>query len=194
MCGTKLANKAIVPSKLKRYLDSQHFTIQKIYQRHFLCLVDQQAKQTRLMSDCTSISYKGMEASLLVSQLIAQRKQPHTNAESLVVPCCQEIVRSMLGENTAKKIQKIPLSDNTVSQRINDMMVDILEQLEDKLSKSKLFSIQLDESTDIKGKCQLLANIRFIASDSIQESFLFAENSQLAQLKLKYTIQPQNFW
>ena len=53
-----------------------------------------------------------MEASFLVAQLIAQCKQPHTIAESLVAPCCQETVRSMPGENAAKKI---PLSDNTVS-------------------------------------------------------------------------------
>ena len=52
------------------------------------------------MSDYTSISYKSMEASFLVSQVIAQCRQPHTIAESLVVPCCREIVRSMLGENT----------------------------------------------------------------------------------------------
>ena len=85
------------------------------------------------MSDYTSISYKGMEASFLVSQLIAQCKQPHTIAESLVAPCCRETAWSMLGENAAKENQKIPLSDDTVSSRINDMAADILEQLRDKL-------------------------------------------------------------
>ena len=56
----------------------------------------------------------------------------------------------MLDENVAKEIQKIQLSDNTVGRRINDMAADILEQLRCKLLESKLFSIQLDESTDIK--------------------------------------------
>ena len=63
----------------------------------------------------------------------------HTVAENLVVPCCREIVRIMLGENAAKEIQKIPLSDNTVSRRINDMAADILEQLRDKLLESNFF-------------------------------------------------------
>ena len=58
------------------------------------------------------------------------------------------------------------------------MATDILEQLRDKLLESKLFSIQFVESTDIKGKCQLLANVRFIGSDSIQESFQIAFNSK----------------
>ena len=88
VCGTKLANEAMVPSKLKRHLDSQHFTLKEKSTAFFLRLLDQPAKQTRLMSDYTSISYKDMEASFLFSQVIAQCKQPHTIAKSLVAPCC----------------------------------------------------------------------------------------------------------
>ena len=120
-----------------------------------------------------------MEASFLVTQLIAQCKQPHTITETLVAPCCGETVRSMLGENAAKEIQKIPLSDNTVSQRTNDTAADILEQLRDKLLESKLFSIQLDESTHIKGKCQLLADVNLLEVIPYRKVFFFAENFQL---------------
>ena len=129
LCGTKLANEAMVPSKLKKHLDSQHFTLKEKSTAFFSRLLDQHAKQMRLMSNYTSISYKGKEASFHVSQLIAQCKRPHTIADSLVAPCCRETVRSMLGQNAAKEIQKIPLSDNIVSRRINDMAADILEQL-----------------------------------------------------------------
>ena len=80
-----------------------------------------------------------MEASFLDTQPIAQCKQPHTVTESFVASCCRETVWSMLGENYAKEIQKILLSDNTVRRRINDMVADILEQLRDKLLESKLF-------------------------------------------------------
>ena len=111
MGGTKLANEAMVSNKLKRHLDSQHLTLKKST-AFFSRLLDQLARQTQLMNDYTSISYKGMEASFLVAQLIAHCKQPHTIAESLVAPCCQETVRSMPGENAAKEIA---LSDNTVS-------------------------------------------------------------------------------
>ena len=47
------------------------------------------------------------------------------------------------------------------------MASDIQEQLRDKLLESKIFSVQLDESTDITGKCQMLANARFVDSDSV---------------------------
>ena len=174
VCGTKLANEAVVPSKLKRHLVSQHSTLKEKTTTFFTRLLDRHTKQARLMSDYTSMSDKCQEASFVVSQVIAQRKQPHTVAENLVVPCCREIVRIRLGENAAKEIQKIPLSDNTV----NDMAVDIQEQLRDKLFESKFFSLQLDESTDIKGKCQLLTNVRFIGNDSIQESIRFCRELQ----------------
>ena len=131
------------------------------------------------MSDYTSISYNGIEASFLVSQLIAQCMQPYTIAESLVVSCGREILRSMLGENAAKEIQTIPLSDNTVSRLINDMAADILKQLRDKLLESKLFSIYLDESTDIAEKCQLLANVDLLEVIPYRKVFFFAENFQL---------------
>ena len=133
VCGAKLANEAMVPNKLKRHLDRQHFTLKERSMAFFSRLLDQPAKQIQLMSDYTSISYKSMEASFLVSQLIAQCKQPRTIAESLVTPCCGETVLSMLCENSAKEIQKFPLSDNTVSRRINHMAADILEELRDKL-------------------------------------------------------------
>ena len=90
--------------------------------------------------------------------------------------------------------KKIPLSDNTVSRRINDMAADILEQLRDKLLESKLFSIQLDESTDIKGKCQLLANVNLVQVTPYRKVFFFCRELPARQLELKYTIQQKNSW
>ena len=40
--------------------------------------------------------------------------------------------------------------------------------------KSEVFALQLDESMDIQGKAQLLANLRYIENNSIQENFLFS--------------------
>ena len=106
MCGTKLANEAMVPSKLKRHLVSQHSTLKEKTTTFFTRLLDRHTKQARLMSDYTSMSDKCQEASFVVSQVIAQRKQPHTVAENLVVPCCREIVRIMLGKMLQKKFKK----------------------------------------------------------------------------------------
>ena len=78
-----------------------------------------------------------------------------------------------------KKLKKILLSDNTVCRGINDKAADILEQLRDKLLGSKLFSIHLDESTDIKRKCQLLANVNLLEVIPYRKVLFFADNFQL---------------
>ena len=57
------------------------------------------------------------------------------------------------------KKSKNPLSDNSVSRRIDDMSDEILSQLKDSLMKSEVFALPLDESTNIQEKAQLLANI-----------------------------------
>jgi len=98
--------------------------------------------------------------------------QPHTIAEDVILPACKEIVKSMLGDNAEKEISLVPLSNDTVSRRIGDMSSDIQCHVREKLSDSRLFALQLDESTDISKKCQLLSYIRFIDDDSVIEQFL----------------------
>lgn len=50
--------------------------------------------------------------------------QPHTIAEKVMLPACNEIVKRILGENTEKEI-KGPLSNDTISKRIDDIFSDI---------------------------------------------------------------------
>ncbi|GFW22388.1 SCAN domain-containing protein 3 [Trichonephila clavipes] len=48
-------------------------------------------------------------------------KKPHTIAEELILPAAIEIVETMFGDNFAKELQSIPLSNDTVSRRIDDI-------------------------------------------------------------------------
>jgi hypothetical protein len=52
------------------------------------------------------------------------------------------------------------------------MSSDIQKEVAEKLHDGKKFSLQLDESTDISQKCQLLSYIRFLDGDSVVEQFL----------------------
>ena len=90
----------------------------------------------------------------------------HTIAESLILPACRAIVKTMLGEDAEKEINKIPLSNrnSTISRRINEMSNDIQANVTDKL-KNTNFALQVDESTDLSGKARLLAFIRFISDE-----------------------------
>jgi hypothetical protein len=53
----------------------------------------------------------------------------------------------------------IPLSNNTVSRRIDEMGEDVEEQLVNKL-KTKTFSLQIDESTFRDSEAVLMAFVR----------------------------------
>jgi hypothetical protein len=79
----------------------------------------------------------------------------------------------MFDEKTASLIKAIPSSDNTVHRRIQDMAGDIVDQVVEKISKSKQFSIRLDGSTDSAGEAQLLALVRVPDSDDITEHHVF---------------------
>ena len=57
----------------------------------------------------------------------------------------------LLGRNEAKGIDSVPLSDDTVNNRIADIANDILSQLIAQIQDSSCrISFQFDETTDIK--------------------------------------------
>ncbi|GFV95229.1 SCAN domain-containing protein 3 [Trichonephila clavipes] len=87
-------------------------------------------------------------------------KKPYTIDEELILPAAIEIVENMFGDNFAKKLQSIPLSNDTVSRRIDDIAEDVEQQLFGKL-RDKLFSIQLDEATDSNKDAHFIAYVRF---------------------------------
>jgi hypothetical protein len=101
------------------------------------------------------------------------KKKTHIIAEELIIPFSVEIASIMFDEKAASVIKTIPSSDNTVQRRIQDMASEIVDQVAEKIRKSKQFSIQLDESTDIAGEAQVLAFVRVPDSVDIMGHILF---------------------
>ena len=133
------------------------------------------------MRQATTISEKVVKVSYRVAELIAKEKQPHTLAEKVILPACKIIIEEMIGPNAVKDAAKLPLSDNTIARRIEDMSVDIENNILEIVRISVRFALQVNESTDISGHAQLLANVRFIDGDAIRENFYFASNCLLTQ-------------
>jgi len=72
---------------------------------------------------------------------------------------------AVLGQSAASKMKDIRLSNDMVERRISYMTEDTETQLTEKIKKSKLFALQLDESTDIQNNSILLMYVRYIDHD-----------------------------
>jgi hypothetical protein len=68
-----------------------------------------------------TISEKAQEISYLVAELIAQTMKRHTTAESLTMPACKIILTTMTGQEAESETDKVPVFDNTVGRRVDDV-------------------------------------------------------------------------
>nr|XP_047143364.1 protein FAM200A-like [Hydra vulgaris] len=156
ICYKVLGNDSMKPSKLAIHLNKCHPDLQTkdtdFFKRKFESL-----KRCKL--DKTGIIYQTqqniVEASYKVSYIIAQNKKAHTLAEEVILPCTKEIVRLLFGEEAAKKVDNISLSNTTVKRRLTDISSNIKENVINEIKESPYFSIQLDESTDFFNDNQL---------------------------------------
>ncbi|XP_072377271.1 zinc finger MYM-type protein 6-like [Diabrotica undecimpunctata] len=129
-----------------------------------------------LIAKATKKNDKGLLASYKVSFLIAKSGKPHTIGEELILPAVNEIVDTMWGPSQASQVtDAVPLSNNTVSRRIDEMGANVEDVLCNKL-KSREFTVQLDEST-LSDSTALLQYVRFIDDNGeMAEEMLFVRS------------------
>ena len=82
----------------------------------------------------------------------------------------------MLDKTAADKFNAVPLSNDTVSRRVDVMATDTVDQVVAKLTGS--FVLQLNESTDVSGSAQLVGFVRYRDADDIAEHILFCKSMQ----------------
>lgn len=140
---------------------------------YFKCKEEQLTWQSAAFVLQATVPERALRASFLASYHIARAKKPHTIGEDLILPATKDIVREMLGEDAAKKIDAVPLSDNTVQRWIGEMSEDVSAQLLEQVRGSKYFALQLDESTDVANAAELLVYIRFFYQE--KRKYYFAK-------------------
>lgn len=166
------------PNKLKRHFDSKHPSFASRDINYFRSKADA-LKKARL--DTGGKYYKqnaaAVEASYLVALRIARAMKPHTIGEDLLLPAAKDIVRVMIGDEFVTKLNAISLSNDTVRRRLDDMSADILGQVIQEIKSAPLpiFSLQLDESTDVANCSQLLVYVRYIIDGDFKDEFLFCK-------------------
>ena len=112
------------------------------------------------------MSEKAQVTSYEIAELIAVKLKPHNLAVELILPACHKIVKIMIGGSADIDICKIPLSNDTNYARIKDMSQNI-EQNTVKTLEISNFTLQIDKTTDITGKAQLIALVKFIHENDI---------------------------
>ncbi|XP_076803440.1 zinc finger BED domain-containing protein 5-like [Clavelina lepadiformis] len=178
ICNTIMSAESMKPNKMKRHFDAKHPNFAGKDVQYFKNKADC-VQKNRLHSGgkYQQQNVAAIEASYLVALRIAKAKKPHTIAEELLLPATKDIVRVMLGAEYVNKLNTISLSNNTVSRRIDDMSADIMEQVIQEMKSAPLgiFSIQLDESTDVANCSQLLVYVRYIYEGDFKDEFLFCK-------------------
>jgi hypothetical protein len=62
----------------------------------------------------------------------------------------------MIGKEATSEIDKVPVTDNSICRRVDDVSHDV-EDVLCEILKNTDFALQVDESTDTTNKGQLLA-------------------------------------
>ena len=122
-----------------------------------------------------SVNEKALYASYLISLRIAKTGKPHTLGETLILPAIKDTVELFFGDKSKKEIEAIPIFNNTVTRRIDEMSQWVENQVIERVIKSPVFSLQLDESTDVEGLCQRLVFVRYLWNSEPHEHMLLCE-------------------
>ena len=176
MCNTILGNDSLKPSKLKRHKELKHKENTNSVEMFKPKRARYDMRKT-LPALCFRLtSQLLLRASYEVSLIIAKAKTPHTAGEKLIKPSAVKMAQILPGRNEAKRIDSVPLSDDTVNNRIADIANDILSQLIAQIQDSPCrISLHFDETTDIKSINQLEAYVSFVKENAIVNKFLFCQ-------------------
>lgn len=179
LCYDILANEAMKPAKLKRHLETKH----KNYMSKPLAFFERKCDELKSHMRKEATQYfipgenaKATEASFKVSQLIAKTGKPYSIGQTLIKPSAKIMANIMLGDKASNELDKISLSNDTVQRRIVAMAENVQNQLIARLRQSQLFSLQLDESTDIGNEANLLCYGRYIHDGAVHDDFLFCHS------------------
>ncbi|XP_068622860.1 zinc finger BED domain-containing protein 5-like [Battus philenor] len=175
ICNKVLGNDAMKPSKLQDPLRRCHPAKTEKDLKYFQTLKDKLQKiptLDRMFASTLQRNDDGLQASYNISLLIAKFGKPHTIGEKLILSAVEEVLKTVLHKPASDIIKRIPLSNNTVERRIDEISSDIKSFLCNYLQATH-FSIQLDESTLPNNAALLLAYVRFNMNQEIYEELLF---------------------
>ena len=115
-----MGNDSLKPSKLKRHKELKHKentdSVETFKAKRARCDVRETLPALGFCLTSQPLLRASYEISLII---IAKAKAPHTAGEKLIKPSA---VKILLGRNEVKRIDSVFLSDDTVNNRIADIL------------------------------------------------------------------------
>ena len=85
-----------------------------------------------------------------IALIVAKNKLSHTIEKELITPAVKMLIKHVIGDETALKLNGVSLSNNMMQRRIAEMCTDINKQVLKEIESSKYgFAIQLGKTTDV---------------------------------------------
>uniref|UniRef100_A0A8D0YXJ0 Zinc finger MYM-type containing 6 n=1 Tax=Sus scrofa TaxID=9823 RepID=A0A8D0YXJ0_PIG len=162
ICGEILSSENMKPANLSHHLKTKHSELENKPVDFFEQKSLEMECQNSALKKCLLVEKSLLKASYLIAFQIAASKKPFSIAEELIKPYLAEMCSEVLGSTAGDKMKTIPLSNNTIGHRIDELSADIEDQLIQKVRESKWFALQIDESSEMSNAALLLCYIRFI--------------------------------
>jgi hypothetical protein len=105
-------------------------------------LIAYQTCQATQWTKIKNIPDKAQEASYAIAEILDKKMKSHKIAESTMLSACCKNVNIMFGEEYEKEVLRIPMSDNTISRRIQNMSQDFESQVISNIREAGLFATQ----------------------------------------------------
>ncbi|XP_038656942.1 zinc finger BED domain-containing protein 5-like [Scyliorhinus canicula] len=174
LCQKCLTNESMKRGRLEAHLKAKHSAYVNSDLNYFKSLKDKFEKRSTIKSLFTAQTVtvsRTLEAGYEISLLIAKSGKNHTIGEDLIKPSISAFLKTVL-EKDDKDVKAMPLSNNTVRRRIDEMS----EGIETQLLKSRKFSVQMDDSTVRDSEALLLTYVRYIDKGEFAEEMLFCKS------------------
>ncbi|XP_074050066.1 general transcription factor II-I repeat domain-containing protein 2A-like isoform X2 [Macrotis lagotis] len=165
VCGNALA--VMKKANLERHYSSKHAELKELGGQVRLdkirALQQSRAPQEVTLATPCCAGSNIIQASYVVSELIARKLRPHVEGE--FVKDCMVAAAKLLAPDKVKLFESVSLSQRTVSDRIADLAQDIEKTLQDSVGDFQFFSLACDVTTDITDTVQLAVFIRGITAE-----------------------------
>ena len=129
VCLKTLCNAAMKPSLLKRHLERNHPNKMNADKSYFQQFANNVKRQRMDKTGQMQQKSKDVVAAYEIALLVAEQKQPHTIAESLILPGAKILVKRVFGEQAIARLNAVSFSDNTIKRCIEERSDDIANQI-----------------------------------------------------------------